>query len=119
MAVAGFGQGLVISPLFGFVLSGVPAARAGVGSGILTTTQQASLALGVASLGSLFLSLSSAQSLGVHEAFVVVLAAQTAVAVLVALGSRALAQPVRVPPSEVPEVALELSEAALGVEQAA
>src|SRR5439155_14152133 len=36
MAVAGIGQGLVMSPLFGFVLAGVPAARAGVGSGILT-----------------------------------------------------------------------------------
>ena len=31
--VAGVGQGLVVSPLFGFVLAGVPADRAGVGSG--------------------------------------------------------------------------------------
>src|SRR5205823_9973923 len=48
MAVAGFGQGLVMSPLFGFVLAGVPDARAGVGSGVLATTQQTALALGVA-----------------------------------------------------------------------
>ena len=100
MAVAGIGQGLVMSPLFGFVLAGVPAARAGVGSGILTTTQQTALALGVATLGSLFLSLSAPGSLGVRDAFVVVLAVQTAVAGGVALGSRALPQPVRRPARE-------------------
>ena len=100
MAVAGIGQGLVMSPLFGFVLAGVPAARAGVGSGILTTTQQTALALGVATLGSLFLSLSAPDSLGVRDAFVVVLAVQTAVAGGVALGSRALPQPIGRPARE-------------------
>jgi MFS family permease len=92
MAVAGFGQGLVLSPLFGLVLSGVPANRAGVGSGVLSTTQQSALALGVASLGSLFLSLSSSSSLGTRDAFVVVLAVQTSVAALVAIASRLLPQ---------------------------
>jgi EmrB/QacA subfamily drug resistance transporter len=90
MTVAGIGQGLVMSPLFGFVLAGVPAARAGVGSGILTTTQQTALALGVATLGSLFLSLAGTGSLGTRDAFVVVLTVQVAIAGLVAIGSRAL-----------------------------
>jgi MFS family permease len=83
MLVAGFGQGLVMSPLFGVVLTGVPPARAGVGSGILTTTQQTALALGVAALGSMFLSLSHASSFGVHDGFVAVLAVQVVVAALV------------------------------------
>jgi EmrB/QacA subfamily drug resistance transporter len=95
MIVAGFGQGLVMPPLFGLVLSGVPAERAGVGSGVLTTTQQSALALGVATLGSLFISLSAAHSLGVRDAFVVVLAVQTVVAAGVAVGSRVLPQAVQ------------------------
>jgi hypothetical protein len=97
--VAGIGQGFVMSPLFGFVLAGVPAGRAGVGSGILTTTQQTALALGVATLGSLFLSLSHPAALGTRDAFVVVLAVQVAIAALVAIGSRALPNVVRARPA--------------------
>ncbi|MFI8964877.1 MFS transporter [Streptomyces sp. NPDC053493] len=59
MAVAGLGQGLQLPVLFRVVLSEVPAERAGVGSGVMVTTQQSALALGVATLGSLFLSLGS------------------------------------------------------------
>ncbi|MFI8516915.1 MFS transporter [Streptomyces sp. NPDC085481] len=59
MAIAGFGQGLQLPVLFRVVLSEVPAERAGVGSGVMVTTQQSALALGVATLGSLFLSLGS------------------------------------------------------------
>ena len=92
MIVAGVGQGFVMPTLFGLVLAGVPAHRAGVGSGVLVTTQQSALALGVATLGGLFLSLSAAHSLGTRDAFAVVLAAQTAIAVLVAAGSRLLPQ---------------------------
>lgn len=58
VALAGIGQGLIGTPLFRVVLSKVPAARAGVGSGVLATGQQSSLALGVATLGTLYLSLS-------------------------------------------------------------
>jgi sulfur relay (sulfurtransferase) complex TusBCD TusD component (DsrE family) len=117
MAIAGAGQGLVMSPLFGVVLAGVPSARAGVGSGILTTTQQTALALGVATLGSLFLSLSPPHSLGMRDAFVVVLAVQTAVAALVAFGSRAIPHPPRQAAEGTPgavreEPALELQSAA-------
>lgn len=109
MIVAGLGQGLAMPTIFGIVLAGVPADRAGVGSGILTTTQQSALALGVATLGSLFLSLSAAHSLGTRDAFVVVLATQTAIAVLVAAGSRALPQTPRAVP--VPAARAELQDA--------
>lgn len=57
MALAGFGIGLVWSPLFGIVVSQVPAASAGLGSGILITTLQMFLGLGSAVVGSLYLGL--------------------------------------------------------------
>ena len=101
MIVAGFGQGLMMSPLFAFVLAGVPAARAGVGSGILVTTQQSALALGVAALGSLFVSLSAAGSLGMRAAFAVVLGVQVVIALAISAGATALPAPPRreaVPP---------------------
>ncbi|WP_374050327.1 MFS transporter [Streptomyces roseicoloratus] len=59
MAIAGLGQGLQLPVLFRVVLSEVPAERAGVGSGVMVTTQQSAMALGVATMGSLFLSLGS------------------------------------------------------------
>ena len=90
MIVAGVGQGLIMSPLFGVVLSGVPAGRAGVGSGVLVTTQQTSLALGVAALGSLFVTLAAPTSLGMRGAFVVVLGVQIAIALVVAVGATTL-----------------------------
>ncbi|HZO34533.1 MAG TPA: MFS transporter [Gaiellaceae bacterium] len=95
MIVAGFGQGLVLSPIFGVVLAGVPAARAGVGSGVLVTTQQSSLALGVAGLGSLFVSLAAPGSIGMRAAFVVVLGVQIVVAFAVAAGALTLPRPDR------------------------
>jgi hypothetical protein len=78
-----------MSPLFGIVLSAVPAAVAGAGSGVLTTTQQGALALGVATLGSLFLALAG-DGAGVRTAFIVVLAVQVVVAVGVAAGATRL-----------------------------
>jgi MFS family permease len=89
LAIAGLGQGLVMSPLFGIVLSEVPPAVAGAGSGVLTTTQQTALALGVATLGSLFLAMAS-DGTGVRTGFITVLAIQIAVAFAVAGGARRL-----------------------------
>ncbi|GAA3065092.1 hypothetical protein GCM10020000_56020 [Streptomyces olivoverticillatus] len=69
------------------VLSEVPVDRAGVGSGVLVTTQQAFMALGVATLGSLFLSLTPGS--GMREALMITLAVQlVAVAVTVLLTLR-------------------------------
>ncbi|HSS68696.1 MAG TPA: MFS transporter [Nocardioidaceae bacterium] len=59
MALAGAGGGLVMMPLFGVVLSQVPPQQAGLGSGILITMQQTCLALGAATIGTLFLTWSS------------------------------------------------------------
>jgi EmrB/QacA subfamily drug resistance transporter len=55
MLVAGFGSGLVMVPLMGVVLSQVPPAQAGLGSGILLTSQQTCLALGAATVGTAYL----------------------------------------------------------------
>ncbi|MFB7619567.1 MFS transporter [Kitasatospora sp. NPDC056181] len=74
VALAGIGQGLIGTPLFRVVLSKVPADRAGVGSGVLATGQQSSLALGVATLGSLYLALSS--TLGMDRALALCLGIQ-------------------------------------------
>ncbi|MBB4907952.1 MFS transporter [Actinophytocola algeriensis] len=64
----GMGQGAIAPVLFRVILSGVPTEAAGAGSGVLTTTQQTSLALGVATLGSLFVAL--AGTLGMRDALV-------------------------------------------------
>jgi MFS family permease len=75
-ALAGAGQALQLPVVFRIVLSEVPAARAGVGSGVMITAQQSSLALGVATLGTLFLSLVPGS--GMRDALVVTLLAQVA-----------------------------------------
>jgi len=90
MCVAGLGQGLVASPLFGVVLSHVPPMSAGAGSGVLATTQQTALALGVATLGNLFLQLSPNPRADMGNAFATVLVIQLAVGVLVAVLTRTL-----------------------------
>ncbi|SNX58296.1 MFS transporter [Streptomyces sp. TLI_55] len=75
-AIAGAGQALQLPVIFRIVLSEVPQARAGVGSGVMITTQQAALALGVATLGTLFLSL--IPTLGMRDALITTLLAQLA-----------------------------------------
>ncbi|HEY2206955.1 MAG TPA: MFS transporter [Pseudonocardia sp.] len=91
MALFGVGQGLAAPTLFRVVLSRVPAESAGVGSGMLTTTQQTSLALGVATLGSLYAGL--AGPLGVEHALVLVTATQAVLSVAVAVLARGLPDP--------------------------
>ncbi|WP_344601913.1 MFS transporter [Streptomyces glaucus] len=75
-AVAGAGQALQLPVVFRIVLSEVPPDRAGVGGGVMTTAQQASLALGAALLGSLFLSLT--ERMGMRDALVTTLLVQLA-----------------------------------------
>ncbi|MFJ8779534.1 MFS transporter [Streptomyces sp. NPDC102476] len=75
-AIAGVGQALQLPVVFRIVLSEVPPSRAGVGSGVMVTTQQVSLALGVATLGSLFLAL--APGMGMRDALVTTLLVQLA-----------------------------------------
>lgn len=104
MVIAGAGQGLIMSPLFGVVLSEVPPAEAGVGGGVLTTTQQTALALGVATLGSLFLTM-AADRTGVRTGFVTVLVIQVVIAVAVAAGARGLPSWRRLRQPALPQVA--------------
>jgi MFS family permease len=54
LLVYGLGQGLVFPPLNAATLSRVPTADAGSASGVLSTVQQVSFALGVAMIGSIF-----------------------------------------------------------------
>lgn len=75
-AIAGAGQALQLPVVFRIVLSEVPTARAGVGSGVMITTQQSALALGVATLGTLFLSLVPGS--GMRDALVTTLLVQLA-----------------------------------------
>jgi MFS family permease len=82
-ALAGAGQALQLPIIFRVVLSEVPAARAGVGSGVMMTTQQSALALGVAALGTLFLSLVPAH--GMQNALVTTLLVQLACVALTGL----------------------------------
>ncbi|MFE2228782.1 MFS transporter [Streptomyces kronopolitis] len=77
MAVLGFGQGMVLPVLLRIVLSELPAAQAGVGGGVMVTTQQSGMALGVATLGTLFLSL--LPSVGIRDALLAALLTQLAI----------------------------------------
>jgi EmrB/QacA subfamily drug resistance transporter len=90
LVVMGFGQGLVMPALIRVVLSEVPVHEAGVGSGALTTTQQVSLAIGVATLGTLFVTLEPATRFGALHATELIFAIQAVVAAGIAIGSRGL-----------------------------
>lgn len=57
VALAGAGQSMLFTGLFHVTLSDVPGHHAGIGSGSLITLQQSGLALGVATLGTLYLAL--------------------------------------------------------------
>jgi MFS family permease len=91
LVVAGFGQGLVVSPLLRVILSEVPTPRAGAGAGVLATGQQTSLALGVALIGSLFSALISV--VGVKGSALGVIGIVIATACVVAFASRRLPNP--------------------------
>lgn len=81
--VYGVGQGAIGPVLFRVILSGVPTEHAGAGSGVLTTTQQTSLALGVATLGSLFVALSGPAALGMRDALVLVILLMVAMSAVI------------------------------------
>jgi MFS family permease len=54
LLVAGFGLGLVVAPLFGFILAAVGDDEVGSASGVLNALQQLASAVGVAVLGTVF-----------------------------------------------------------------
>ncbi|MGO3932183.1 MFS transporter [Rhodopseudomonas pseudopalustris] len=62
LIVVGYGQGLVMAPLSGAVLSTVQATSAGSGAGLYGTTTQISSAAGIAAIGSIYFALAEASS---------------------------------------------------------
>jgi hypothetical protein len=70
MLITGLGTGFVMMPMFGIVVRQVPVQQAGLGSGILITTQQTCLAMGAAIVGTAYLSM--ANHWGARDALVVV-----------------------------------------------
>ncbi|MEV5479077.1 MFS transporter [Streptomyces sp. NPDC052207] len=93
LALVGLGQAWVFGALFRLLLADVPAHLAGVGGGVFNTLQQGGLALGVASLGTLYLGVAGSQAGGVLTAFILVVGLQTAVALLLSIGSRTMPAP--------------------------
>ncbi|WP_233518159.1 MFS transporter [Streptomyces corynorhini] len=83
VALAGLGQGFQLPVIIRIVLSDIPAERAGVGGGVMVTAQQSAMALGVATMGSLFLSLTT--SMGMGDALTVTLLVQLGLVALTGL----------------------------------
>ena len=67
LLVMGFGIGLIVAPLFSFILTGVEDHEVGTASGVLNAVQQFAGALGVAAVGTAFFS--AAAKHGPVEAF--------------------------------------------------
>ena len=87
LALVGAGQSMLFAGLFRSVLADVPTHLGGIGSGVLITLQQSGLALGVATLGTLYLSLAPH---GVQDAFAGVEYVQMGIVALLVLGAAAL-----------------------------
>jgi EmrB/QacA subfamily drug resistance transporter len=62
LTIFGYGQGLVMAPLSGVVLSSVKPASAGSGSGMYGTTAQIANAAGVAAIGAVFFAIETMRS---------------------------------------------------------
>ena len=87
LLLIGGGQSMLFTGLFRAVLSDVPAHHAGIGGGVLITLQQSGLALGVATLGTLYLAL---EPHSMPEAFGSAVGIQLAILLLLVLSSRLL-----------------------------
>lgn len=83
MFLIGVGNGLFVPTVYRTVLSSIPPNQIGVGSGIVTTTQQTTLALGVALLGAVYVGVSGDSHMDLG--FVAVSAVFLAVAAMFAL----------------------------------
>ena len=60
----GLGQALVMAPLYGLVLSKVPAVHAGAGGGVMSTVQQIGNATGVAVIGAVYYAVAARHGAG-------------------------------------------------------
>ncbi len=87
LALVGAGQSMLFAGLFRSVMADVPMHLGGIGSGALITLQQSGLALGVATLGTLYLSLAPRSY---PHAFSTVEYIQMGIVALLAVGASAL-----------------------------
>jgi hypothetical protein len=87
LALVGTGQSMLFAGLFRSVLADVPLHLGGIGSGALITLQQSGLALGVATLGTLYLALAPHSY---PRAYATVEYIQMGIVVLLALGASLL-----------------------------
>jgi MFS family permease len=87
LALIGAGQSILFTGLFRVTLADVPSHHAGIGGGTLITLQQAGLALGVATLGTLYLAL---EPHGVAHAFAAAIGVQLGIVVVLVLATCAL-----------------------------
>jgi MFS family permease len=87
LALAGAGQSMLFAGLFRSVLADVPTHLGGVGGGVLITLQQSGLALGVATLGTLYLARAEHNT---ARAFATVESVQMTIIILLAIGAAAL-----------------------------
>ncbi|MEY9838387.1 MFS transporter [Streptacidiphilus sp. EB103A] len=101
LALVGAGQSMLFAGLFRSVLADVPAHLGGIGSGVLITLQQSGLALGVATLGTLYLTLAPHN---VAHAFADVEYVQMAIVALLALSAAALPRFTRATAAGIPTV---------------
>jgi EmrB/QacA subfamily drug resistance transporter len=84
--LAGIGTGLVVAPLFSFIIAGVADAEVGSASGVLNALQQLGSAVGVAVLGTIFFSTLTGHGFVVAlDHVLLVVAGALAVAALLAL----------------------------------
>jgi MFS family permease len=87
LALVGVGQSMLFAGLFRSVLADVPTHLGGVGSGVLITLQQSGLALGVATLGTLYLAW---EPQNIAHAFAGVEYVQMVITAVLAVGAAAL-----------------------------
>jgi MFS family permease len=87
LALIGAGQSLLFAGLFRVVLTDVPLHHGGIGGGVLVTLQQAGLALGVATLGSIYLAF---EPHSIPTAFAAAIGIQFVIALVLAAASRLL-----------------------------
>jgi hypothetical protein len=87
LALIGAGQSMLFTGLFRVTLADVPGHHAGIGGGTLITLQQSGLALGVATLGTLYLAL---EPHGVSHAFAAAIGIQLAIVLALILATRTL-----------------------------
>jgi len=101
LALVGAGQSMLFAGLFRSVLADVPAHLGGIGSGVLITLQQSGLALGVATLGTLYLTMAPHN---VAHAFAGVVYVQMGIAALLAVSAAALPRFARTTAADLPVI---------------